>query len=55
MVGQSRSTQRLAVVVHEIDEQLRAFLREFATKHPRWSWRRANDALRDEGWRVNHK
>lgn len=55
MVGQSRSTQRLAVVVHEIDEQLRAFLREFATKHPRWGWRRAHDALRDEGWRVNHK
>ena len=35
--------------------RLRAFLREFAKKHPRWGWRRAHDALRDEGHRVNHK
>lgn len=55
VVGQSRATQRLAVVVHEIDERLRAFLRAFAVKHPRWGWRRAHDALRDEGHRVNHK
>jgi len=47
VVGQSRATQRLATVVHEIDERLRAFLREFAVKHPRWGWRRAHDALRD--------
>jgi putative transposase len=55
VIGQSRSTQRLAVVVHELDELLRAFLREFAMDHPRWGWRRAHDALRDEGHRVNHK
>jgi putative transposase len=42
-------------VVHELDEMLRAFLREFAKNHPRWGWRRAHDALRDEGHRVNHK
>ena len=55
MIGQSRSGQRLAVVVHEIDERLRESLREFAKNHPRWGWRRAHDALRDEGYRVNHK
>ena len=37
------------------EERLRAWLRDFATRRPRWGWRRAADALRREGWRVNHK
>ena len=24
-------------------------------KHPRWGWRRAHDAVKANGWRVNHK
>jgi putative transposase len=34
---------------------MRAFLRTFARDHPRWGWRRAYQALRDEGYVVNHK
>lgn len=55
VVGQCRATQRLLAPVNDEEETLRAFLREFATKHPRWGWRRGHDALRDAGWRVNHK
>ena len=56
VIGQSRSTQRLpAVEPTAEDEQLRAFLRSFAKRHPRWGWRRAQDALKADGWRVNHK
>ena len=56
VIGQSRSTQRLsAPSPSENEEKLRAFLRDFAKRHPRWGWRRGHDALRDAGWRVNHK
>ena len=55
VVGQCRATQRLLAPVNDEEETLRAFLRAFATKHPRWGWRRGHDALRDAGWRVNHK
>ena len=34
---------------------LRAFLRDFSRRRPRWGWRRAARAARDAGWRVNHK
>jgi putative transposase len=39
------------------DEELclRAFLRDFSRRHPRWGWRRAAAAAKKEGWRVNHK
>src|SRR5664280_2796600 len=56
VIGQNRSTQRLsAPSPSENEEKLRAFLRDFAKRHPRWGWRRGHDALRDAGWRVNHK
>jgi putative transposase len=56
VIGQARSTQRLtAPVRNEEEQQLRAWLREFSTRRPRWGWRRAADALRREGWRINHK
>ena len=34
---------------------LRAFLRDFSKRRPRWGWRRAARAARDAGWRVNDK
>jgi putative transposase len=34
---------------------LRAFLRDFARRRPRWGWRRAARATNDACWRVNHK
>jgi putative transposase len=37
------------------EEEIRAFLRQFAKQHPRWGWRRGLDALREAGWGVNHK
>ncbi len=56
VVGQSRSAQRLpAPVQSELEEEIRAFLRDFAKRHPRWGWRRGLDALCDAGWPVNHK
>ena len=56
MVGQPRSTQRLFAPVPKDDElALRAFLRDFSRRHPRWGWRRAHTAAREAGWRVNKK
>ena len=56
MIGQPRSTQRLIPPVPPDEElALRAFLRDFARRRPRWGWRRAAKAARDAGWRVNHK
>ena len=56
VVGQPRSTQRLHPPVPPDDElALRAFLRDFAKRRPRWGWRRAAKAATDAGWRVNHK
>ncbi len=34
---------------------LRAFLRDFARRRPRWGWRRAALAAKAAGWRVNPK
>ncbi len=56
VVGQPRSTQRLPPPVPSDDElALRAFLRDFARRRPRWGWRRSARAARDAGWRVNDK
>jgi putative transposase len=56
VVGQHRSTQRLAPPARSDDEEaLRAFLRAFSTCRPRWGWRRAANAARRDGWRVNNK
>ncbi len=56
MVGQPRSTQRLAAPVPTDDElALRAFLRDFSRQRPRWGWRRAATAARKAGWVVNKK
>ncbi len=56
VVGQPRSTQRLRPPVPADDElALRAFLRDFSRRRPRWGWRRAARAAQDAGWRANHK
>ena len=56
VVGQPRSTQRLPPPVPTDDELvLRAWLREFSRRRPRWGWRRAADCARREGWAVNDK
>jgi putative transposase len=56
VVGQARSTQRLPASVPDDEElALRAFLRDFSRRRPRWGWRRAAKAARDAGWRANDK
>ena len=56
VVGQPRSTQRLLPPVPSDDElALRAWLRAFSVRRPRWGWRRAANEARAEGWRVNDK
>lgn len=39
----------------EPDEALRARLRRYAEKHPRYGYRRAEAILRAEGYRINDK
>ena len=56
VVGQHRSTQRHERTPPPEDEELiRAELRAFAKRRPRWGWRRAAKHLRREGWAVNNK
>jgi putative transposase len=56
VVGQPRSTQRLTPPVPTDDElALRAWLRDFARRRPRWGWRRAAIEATKAGWRANRK
>jgi putative transposase len=56
VVGQPRSTQRLAPPAPTDTElALRAFLRDFARRRPRWGWRRAYVAAKEAGWAANKK
>lgn len=56
VVGQPRSTQRRKAPVPSDDElALRAWLRDFSTRRPRWGWRRAAAQAKEAGWRANHK
>ncbi len=56
VVGQPRSTQRLSSPIPTDEElALRAFLRDFSRRRPRWGWRRAATAARKAGWVVNNK
>jgi putative transposase len=56
ITGQNRSTQR-----HrprrggDRDDALRERLRKLSAEHPRWGYRLAWGAVRDEGWAVNRK
>ena len=56
VVDQPRSTQRLVPPIPSDEElALRAFLRDFSRRRPRWGWRRAATAARKAGWAVNNK
>jgi transposase InsO family protein len=55
IVGQHRSTQRHHPAAADPDRELRARLRRFAKRHPRWGYRRAHTVLVREGHRVNRK
>jgi putative transposase len=55
IVGQHRSTQRHAPSAADPDAWLRARLRRFAKRHPRWGYRRAHAVLVREGHQVNRK
>jgi putative transposase len=56
VVGQGRSTQRKAPQGPlELEERLRAWLRGFSARHPRWGWRRASALARKAGFAVNAK
>ena len=58
VIGQHRSTQRHtppSSTADDPDKALRAWLRAYAKKHPRWGYRRAHADLRKQGWTVNRK
>lgn len=55
IAGQHRSTQRREPVLAGDEEALRAELRAFAERRPRWGYRRAHDHLLEQGWAVNRK
>ncbi len=54
-VGQPRSTQRHEPAVGQGDAAIRAQLRAFSRKRPRWGYRQAHQHLLDEGWTINRK
>ena len=49
IVGQHRSTQRHRPAEADPDRDLRARLRRFAKRHPRWGYRRAHAVLLPRG------
>ena len=56
VVGQHRSTQRHAPPVAAGDDaELRARLRQISKLKPRWGYRRAHAALREDGHEINRK
>jgi putative transposase len=55
IVGQPRSSQRREPVVAQDDAALRAELRAFSRKRPRWGYRQAHQHLLDQGWSINRK
>lgn len=55
IAGQHRSTQRRGRASAGDDEALRAELRAFSGKRPRWGYRQAHTHLQNEGWEINRK
>ncbi len=53
--GQHRSTQRREPMPAGDDEALRAELRAFSARRPRWGYRQAHTHLQQEGWEINRK
>jgi putative transposase len=54
-VGQPRSTQRRDPSVAEDDGALRAELKAFSRRRPRWGYRQAYQHLIEQGWAINRK
>ena len=54
-VGQPRSTQRREPLVAQDDAALRAELKAFSRKRPRWGYRQAHQHLLEQGWSINRK
>jgi putative transposase len=55
ITGQHRSTQRHKRVGGDRDDAVRERLRKLSAEHPRWGYRLAWGALREEGWKANRK
>lgn len=55
IVGQHRATQRYCPEQADPDRDVRAWLRRFAKRHPRWGYRRAHTVLVREGHTLNRK
>jgi len=53
--GQHRSTQRHEPTPAGDDEALRAELRAFSARRPRWGYRQAHTHLQQQGWEINRK
>jgi putative transposase len=54
-VGQPRSTQRRESLVAQDDGALRAELKAFSRRRPRWGYRQAHQHLLEQGWAINRK
>ncbi len=54
-IGQPRSTQRREPAVAQDDAALRAELKAFSRKRPRWGYRQAHQHLLEQGWAINRK
>lgn len=56
LVDQARSTQRKpARPPLDLEQRLRAWLRAFSARNPRWGWRRATTLANKAGFAVNRK
>jgi transposase InsO family protein len=56
VVGQHRSAQRRRPrVAPDVEQTLRARLRQISASHPRWGWRKAHTIAAREGLVVNRK
>jgi putative transposase len=54
-IGHPRSTQRYVPRVRDGECELTAKIHKFATKHPRYGYRRIHGQLVRQGFRVNRK
>lgn len=54
-LGQPRATQRYQGQKADKDQALLEAMRQIASKHPRWGYRRVHAQLRHQGWEINLK
>ena len=55
VIGISRNSLVVPTARKSSDAIIRRWLRLFASKHPRWGWRKAHWTLRNKGIGINHK